>query len=102
MRTDIKIFNMDDCTWVAAKDVDDAWQGLASWMGQSVEETRADYEDKDNPPQELTDADLDRLKFVDDMGESSSETTRTFREQLSVMMEADPDQFPCFFATTEY
>lgn len=99
--SDIKIFNMDDCTWVAAVNADDAWRAFAAFLGyDSVEEVRAD--NGDYTPGELTEADLDRLRFVDDMDDPTPETTRTFREQLAAMLSADPNQFPCFFATTEY
>lgn len=97
----VKIFNMDDCTWIAARTLDDAWKGLADFFGyKSVEELRADY--VDYTPTELIDEDLDRLCFVDDVDGPAPESGRTFREQLDAMIASNPNQFPCFFATTEY
>lgn len=103
----IKIYNMDDCTWIAAENVEDAWRALAEFFGYGESEAGVAEAKGDNQgfePEELTDADLDRLRFVDDQDDPSPETTRTFREQLAAMMGADPDgdRFPCFFATTEY
>ncbi len=101
----IKIFNMDDCTWVAAANLEDAWKAFAEFYGYDIstpagiEEARRDNQGYE--PEELTDEDLERLQFVDDVGEPTPETTRTFREQLDAMKAGNPNQFPCFFATTE-
>jgi hypothetical protein len=103
----IKIFNMDDCTWVAAANLDDAWRAFAEFYGYGTTEAdiqRAREDSQGFEPEEVADAELDRMRFIDDQGDPSPETTRTFREQLAVMKGADPDgdRFPCFFATTEY
>lgn len=106
----MKIYNMDDCTWIAAADVDDAWRGFAEFMGYkgagAVEEARADH--ADYIPEELTDEQLDRLTFhAHDLSDGCPEGINpcpeacTFREQLA-HMERQGESFPCFFATTEY
>jgi hypothetical protein len=116
LQISIKVFNMDDCTWIAAANLEDAWRGFAEFMGydtttpHGVEEAR-----KDNPgfePEELTDADLDRLMFhhshdlsdpcpSGDRGQEDTDCPISFRQQLERMKQAGAT-FPSFFATTEY
>jgi hypothetical protein len=110
----MKIFNMDDCTWVAAENIEDAKRALAEIHGYGdteagVASVRADF--KDYEPEELSDEDLDRLKFhthpledpcpSGDAGLEDANCPVTFREQLESMKRAGAT-FPCFFATTEY
>ena len=100
----MKIFNMDDCTWVAAENLDDAWRAFAEFYGydltpEGIEEARTDNQGIE--PEELSDEALDRYRFFDDMDDPESSDSRTFREQLALMQQRG-DTFPCFFATTEY
>jgi hypothetical protein len=110
----VKIFNMDDCTWVAADSLESAWQGFLQWLGYDVSTpegmaaARKDYEAYE--PEELSDAALDRLKFhthpledpcpSGDLGQEDADCPITFREQLERMKQSG-ETFPCFFATTE-
>jgi hypothetical protein len=90
----IKIWNLDDCEWYA---------------GRSLEEVSAFYKNQcgvDPDPdyvQELTGADLDRLKFAVDEPRRipADQKFITFREQLQNMVNAG-EAFPNYFATTEY
>lgn len=85
----MKIFQMSDVT---------EW-----WIGPSLEACRAEYDKLSGDPvdsedaHELSDADLDRLTFVDDDGE----TKRTFREQLEREVAAG-GEFPRMFASTDF
>jgi len=113
MSTEVRIFNMDDCTWIAAANIDDAWRGFAEFYSYDistpagVEEARSDNHGYE--PEELTDADLDRLTFhAHDLGDSCNGKDDegracpvSFREQLE-RMKLEGVTFPCFFATTEY
>lgn len=105
----IKIYNMDDCTWIAAANLEDAWRGFADFLGYGIEEVREDSQGFE--PEELTDEDLDRLKYhlhdlgdycpSGDLGDENADCPVTFREQLE-RMKRKGAAFPCFFATTEY
>jgi hypothetical protein len=84
----MKIIAMNDCDW---------------WIGESLEACVTDYQTNiDGDPIytedacELTDEDLDRLKFSEFDGTPS----RTFREQLAIEI-ATGGKFPRMFASTE-
>lgn len=95
----IRIFIINDCDWWAGdctpQEILDAY---LKETGCTREEAMGDL---DSLPTELSDADLDRLKFVvcDDTG--PLDPPRTFRTQLAMMV-AEGATFPCAFATTEY
>jgi hypothetical protein len=101
---DIKIFAMNDCDWYAAATPEEAKRYMAENL--SYESVEAMYADGviEGEPCELSDADLDRLKFKD-LGEDDSYDPdgeeQTFRARLAEMVAAG-DEFPCFFASTEY
>lgn len=93
----MKIFKLNDCDWYAAKDMKSAIEQIMFDMSDTCEFC------VDSSAHELTDDEMDSLKFVDytENEESSPTTTRTFREQLVIMVERG-DEFPCLFATTEF
>lgn len=91
----ITVWQMDDCEWwVGAGPADALAAAMRDFYGYT--------EDDKIEPTELTDADLDRLKFTDcDENERPTGTIRTFREQLAIELEAG-GSFPRMFASTEY
>ena len=91
----MKIIEMNDCDW---------------WIGESLESCVNDYlENVDDSPEytedarELTDEELDRLKFsiCDEETERPTGEKRTFREQMAIEI-AEGGVFPRMFASTEY
>lgn len=101
----IKIFNMNDYDWYAAETVEDALKEMAETLScgtdpDDIAEMRREYQVKN--PVELTDEDMDRLKYIDtDENDDPEGDPRTFREQLAKMI-SEGDKFPCMFASTEY
>lgn len=101
---DIKIFAMNECDWYAAATPEEAKRGLAENMG--YESVKAMYEDWaiEGEPHELSDWDLDRLRVkceAEDGGYDPDGEEQTFRARLAEMV-ADGEEFPCFFASTEF
>ncbi len=84
----VKIFRMDDCMWYAAESLEAAVAGY---------EADHDCLPPDDDANEVSDADMDRLQFVDEDGV----TRRSFREELTRRVAAG-DVFPQIFASTEY
>lgn len=90
----MKIIEMNDCEW---------------WIGESLEECVADYRKnvEDSPEysedaRELTEEELDRLKFtILDDDDGSIAGKHSFREQLEIEVAAG-GAFPRMFASTEY
>lgn len=85
-----RIYEMNDCDW---------------WMATSAEEAKRDYLASidgdescidDSGPRQLTNEQLDKLKFSDDLPETE-DNTRTFREEM-----ARREPRSQFFASTEY
>jgi hypothetical protein len=95
----IKVFQVNDCDWVAAETLEDALAFYAKeFFAGDLEEAFPDGESEAAEAAEVTDAGMDRLKFHDDDDRS---ITRTFREELQRRIDAG-DTFPQFFASTEY
>lgn len=90
----IKIFSLNEFDWWAGAD-------LESVKNAYLEETGLDAEEafEDDTPEELSDADLDRLRFHYDLDDRSK--TISFREQLEDMVRSGMS-FPCFFGSTEF
>ena len=93
----MKIFKLNDCDWYAAEDMESAIQQIMHDTGNTREDC-VDYS-----AHELTDEEMDRLRFMDDRegDPESAGTSRSFREQLALMVERG-ETFPCPFATTEF
>lgn len=86
----IKVYALNDCDWWAASSLEEA---IADWKAET-----GLTDDELDDPHELTDAEMDRYKLID---EDNSEKKETFREALNREI-AEGANFPCFFATTEY
>ena len=92
MNSGIKIFSMNDCDWVAARSLEEAkkYYREKHWSGDDSDQTVFD------DPHELDGSAMNRLQFSDDDG-----SKRTFAAQLALLI-AQGQEFPCFFASTEY
>jgi hypothetical protein len=89
----MKIFQLDDCDWYAAPDLESAIQFAMSETGL----TREDFEDAEEVPEGA----MHFLKYHDSDGEGGPVTIRTFAEQLAIELK-DGKPFPRLFACTEY
>lgn len=94
----LQVFEINDCEWWAGEgspqEILDAYIKVT---GCSHEESTGDVEDLPRP---LTDEEMDSIKFrLED--EHDVRTTCTFREYLAQLVE-EGQEFPCFFATTEF
>jgi hypothetical protein len=93
----IKIFQMDMCDWWAGRSLEEC---IAAWPEHYREEFSLEVADPE--PHELTDAEIDRLVFVEDDGARLREgAEKPFRQKLQEMI-AEGATFPTFFASTEY
>jgi hypothetical protein len=90
----MKVFEMNDCDWWLANSAEEA---LADIRGVSPSASDAPPE---IAPRELTDEELDRLIFSDDLSEPNA-AKRTFREELNRRIAAGVTT-PEPFASTEY
>ncbi|MGH7935832.1 MAG: hypothetical protein ACREF8_02345 [Chthoniobacterales bacterium] len=88
----LKVYAVGECDWFAAEDVEGAKAAAAKFYGdaETLDEAMESGIDV------LDDADMDRLRFV-----REDDSRVTFREQLAQMV-ADGEEFPCFFASSEY
>ena len=86
----MKVFAMNDCDWMAGESLESVTAAYVSDYG----------EDSDDPPVELTDSEMDRFRFADEEVEDPEEWL-TFRQELQRRVDAG-QEFPQFFATTEY
>lgn len=83
-----RVFKLNDCDWWVARTLEEAKADCRYQCGD------IDFEDE----HELSDADLDRLKFCD---EDCSSKSHSFREELRLRIEAGITK-PEFFASTEH
>lgn len=83
----VKVFEMNDCDWIAARSAEEAFAEYQSNYGGEGDETA----------RELTAEEMQRLKFRDD----DSEVLRTFQDELEMRI-ARKVAFPDFFASTEF
>jgi hypothetical protein len=90
----IKVFAMNDCDWMAAATAEEASAAYSLFNHLDIP-----AEEMLEFPRELTDKEMDKLRFVDT--EVQPEAHRTFREQLQHIIEAG-ETFPTFFASTEF
>ena len=90
----IKIYQVTESDWIAANSVADAIKCY-------VDEYDGEYDPECFEARELTDAELDGLKFIDDLADPENAKKQTFREHLQAMI-AKGDTFPTYFATNEW
>ncbi|GAG99900.1 unnamed protein product [marine sediment metagenome] len=94
--SEIKVFNMDDYEWYAGRTEQEVIEAFCEYTGMEKGELI-----QDGFPDELTDAELERLVFFDDIGNQETCEQRSFKQQLKNMIDLDV-KFPCFFATSKY
>jgi hypothetical protein len=102
----IKIFEINDSEWVAAKDQLDAAIGYAETMSDSVENVLADgrIDREDGCPRELSASEMRSLKYHDEDDDGYGKPgykPRSFREQLKLEISRGA-KFPAYFASTEF
>lgn len=88
----LKIFRVNDCEWYLAKNLQQAVE-LAMSDSELPEDEACDN------PREVTEEEMNRLKFIDDTYRQDS-TSRTFAEELARQIANGAVPGP--FATTEY
>lgn len=93
----LRVYQVNDVEWwVGDCTAEELLEAYMQETGVSREEALGD-DDPGALPRELTDPELDRLKFHEEDG-----SVRTFREQLKALAEAGPILRPELFASTEY
>lgn len=100
MSEQVKIWQINACEWwIGAGTPEQILSAYMAETGLSHEEATGD---EDDLPRELTDEEIDRLKYVDCEEDEAPlpETTRTFREQMQREIDAGT-AMPCLFASTE-
>ena len=91
MAETLKVFAMNEYDWMAGADLESCVSlYLAEYAGGLPRDEVLDE------PHKLSDSEMDRIEYVDPDGERC-----TFREQLEKLV-ASGQQFPAFFASTEY
>lgn len=93
VRARIKVWTMNDCDWVAAGTLEEAREYYKEITGMDHDECNFD----DGSEEPISDEAMDKMKFHD---EGLPEPI-TFRQQLDRLL-AQGQQFPMFFASTEY
>lgn len=92
----VRVYRLDDFTW---------WAGysLQSCIEDAARNYDYDAEWSSESARQVTDDEMQRLTFVDENEDGSMDcaTTRTFAAELQRRIEAG-EQFPQFFASTEY
>lgn len=99
--TEIKIFKIGDCDWIAAENIEDAKQCLFNMIedkGKFTPEWEKNYVDGEE--YELSENDLDRL-IINIDPEENPKKTLTFREFLK-QLQNEGEKFPSHFATSEW
>jgi hypothetical protein len=93
----MRVFRINDCDWWMARTSEDAKASYLEILGPMPDDEAFD------DPHELSDAELDRLMFVDvdDHDQPLKKTRRTFREELQRRIDAGVT-VPEMFASTEY
>jgi hypothetical protein len=101
---DIKVFAMNDCDWYAAETLDDALRAMAELYcfpptPEGIADMRKEYEV--NEPSELSAEAMARMTFQEEDEDGSGAEMKSFRVKLDEMI-AGGEEFPCFFASTEF
>jgi len=95
MANEIKVFRMNDCDWYAGRNLEEVKTFMLAQTGMPGDEAFDD-------PQELPDQAMNKLCFrhtdEDDLPEGQ---TISFAERLAEMI-AEGQEFPAFFASTEW
>ena len=85
----VHVFEMNDCDWIAAETLEQARGYYKGIVGEDEEEAR-----------QLTEEELGELVFVE--GDDRDEGRHiSFLQHLEELV-SQGQQFPCYFASTEY
>ena len=96
--SEVKIWKMNDCDWVAAETLGQAKQCLADTVGSGT--VNKEFEDEFlDEPEALSPFEMKTLKFRDE--DAPKEKEISFKERLQFMI-ASGEKFPTFFASTEF
>jgi hypothetical protein len=106
MDSEVKVYEMNDCEWMAAASPLEAAIGYAENMSMSLDRVVQDdlIDIKDGCPRELSVKEMRRLKFHDEDDEGFGKPgykPRSFREQLNKLI-TEGAKFPRYFASTEF
>lgn len=101
----IRVWRLNDCDWVAARTLTEAIDCLCKITGIS----RAEAVDESDKPRALTVGELAKLTFVTDEEEDNVTAIEgcpvykrhSFAVELQRRMDRG-DEFPCYFASTEF
>jgi hypothetical protein len=95
MEKAVKVFKMNDCDWYAGRNLEEVKAFVLAETGMPEDEAF------DNPG-ELSDEAMRELRFRHtDGNDLRAKTTVSFAERLAEMV-AEGQEFPAFFASTEY
>lgn len=95
----LKVWQVTESEWFAAATAEDAVKAYQEYAKGCYGDGTLAYQEQEELRREFGEpglSDMDRLKFTDEDG-----TVRTFREELDRRI-ADGDDFPAFFATSEF
>ena len=90
----IKIFRVNDYEWYAAETLESAIAKAVEMSGLPADEAA------DEDASAISEGEMDTLVFYDDMYHKNESKTRTFRDQLKLIIDKKVE-FPTFFAGTE-
>jgi hypothetical protein len=99
----VKVFKINACDWYAAASADDAIRAMADWNGynETPEGIALMCRECEVYPVELTDDEMNMTQFALIDGDEQYIGRISFRERLDEM-QMDGEEFPTFFASTEY
>ena len=93
MKKEAKIYQMNECDWWADYSLEEAKNNYLKFTGM----TEKDNYWEDEPPAEIDQENMDRLRFTTD---EPNVIVRSFAEELTKRIENN--EIPGFFASTEY
>ena len=84
---------MNESDWVAGENIESCKKFLCNLVDIPEDEVI-------DEPYELSEKEIEKLIFIEDINDKNS-VKRTFKEELELLIKKG-EEFPCFFATTEY
>lgn len=97
----MKVFFMNDCEWWAGPDEASVKRAAADAWASPEYDVEADPDEYFVEMEELSEGEMDRLQFAEDLSNPNSGKC-SFREKLNDMLADPQEEFPCFFAGTEW
>ena len=84
---------MNESDWVAGENIESCKKFLSKLVDIPEDEVI-------DEPYELSEKEIKKLIFIEDIYDKNS-VKRTFKEELELLIKKG-EEFPCFFAATEY